>query len=107
MKSVWAKRESCSVAASTTRGWAWPVFRQPTPPVKSRKVFPSTSVSRAPWPSWATIGSTIDLAFAITRSLRARISWERGPGIAVRSSIVLVAAITGRIAKMEVDCIDA
>ena len=34
-----------------------------------------------------------NLAFAITRSLRARISAERGPGMAVRMSIVLVVAI--------------
>ena len=97
VKSVWAKRASCSVAASTTRGCEWPVLRQPTPPVKSMNVLPSTSVSVAPRPSWATIGSTIDFAFAITRCFRSRIACERGPGIAVRMSIVFVVAI-GRAA---------
>ena len=84
----------CSVTASITRGCAWPTLRQPTPPVKSMKTLPSTSVSVAPRPSCATIGSTIDLAFAITRCLRARISAERGPGIAVRMSIVFVVAMS-------------
>ena len=71
------------------------MLRQPTPPVKSMNVLPSTSVSVAPRPSCATIGSTIDFAFAITRCFRSRISWERGPGIAVRMSIVFVVAIGG------------
>ena len=56
------------------------------------KTFPSTSVSVAPRPSWATIGIAIVFAFAITRSLRSRIAAERGPGIAVRMSIVFVVA---------------
>ena len=92
VKSVWMKRAICSVAASSTRGCAWPTFRQPTPPVRSMKTFPSTSVSVAPRPSWATIGIAIVFAFAITRSLRSRIAAERGPGIAVRMSIVFVVA---------------
>ena len=92
------KRATCSVTASITRGCAWPTFRQPTPPVKSMKTLPSTSVSVAPRPSCATIGSTIVLAFAITRCLRARISAERGPGIAVRMSIVFVVAMSSTVA---------
>ena len=43
-------------------------------------------------PSCATIGIAIVFAFAITRALRSRIAVERGPGIAVRMSIVLVVA---------------
>jgi hypothetical protein len=60
--------------------------------VKSRNVLPSTSVSVAPRPSAITSGRKIDSGSAITFSLRARISLERGPGIAVRSSIVRVVA---------------
>jgi len=56
VKSVWRKRAACSWTASTTFGCAWPTLRQPTPPVKSMKVLPSTSVSVAPLPSAATIG---------------------------------------------------
>ena len=93
VKSVWMKRPICSVAASTTRGCACPTLTQPTPPVKSMKTFPSTSVIVAPRASCATIGSTIDFAFAITRDLRSRIAAERGPGIAVRISIVFVVAM--------------
>ena len=88
------KRPSCSVAASTTRGCAWPTLRQPTPPVKSMKTLPSTSVSVAPRPSCATIGSAIVFAFAITRCLALEDLGERGPGIAVRMSIVFVVAMT-------------
>ena len=93
MKSVWAKRASCSCAASTTRGCEWPTLRQPTPPVKSMKTLPSTSVIVDPWASCATTGSTIDFAFAIARCFRSRSASERGPGTAVRSSIVFVVAI--------------
>ena len=56
VKSVWRKRAACSCTASTTCGCAWPTFRQPTPPAKSRNVLPSTSVSVAPRPSATTIG---------------------------------------------------
>jgi hypothetical protein len=42
--------------------------------------------------SCATTGRAIVFAFATTRRLRSRISAERGPGIAVRMSIVLVVA---------------
>jgi hypothetical protein len=56
VKSVCEKRASCSCAAATTSGCEWPTFRQPTPPVKSTKVFPSTSVSSAPRPSSITTG---------------------------------------------------
>ena len=43
-------------------------------------------------PSCATIGIAIVFAFAITRALRSRIAADRGPGIAVRISMVLVVA---------------
>ncbi len=67
-------------------GCEWPTLRQPTPPVKSMNVLPSTSVSVAPRPSAATIGWTSDNgAAAITRSLRSTISRERGPGSSVRN----------------------
>ena len=56
VKSVWRKRAACSCTASTTCGCAWPTLRQPTPPVKSMNVFPSTSVSVAPRPSATTTG---------------------------------------------------
>ena len=56
MKSVCVKRSICSFAASTTRGFEWPTFRQPTPPVKSMNVLPSTSVIVAPCASSITIG---------------------------------------------------
>ena len=96
VKSVWAKRASCSSAAATTCGCEWPTFRQPTPPVKSTKVLPSTSVSRAPLADAATIGNTTASGAAITRSLRSRIARERGPGTSVRSSIERVAAMGSR-----------
>jgi hypothetical protein len=56
------------------------------------KTLPSTSVTVAPCASCATTGRAIVFAFATTRRLRSRISAERGPGIAVRMSIVLVVA---------------
>ena len=59
MKSVWVNRSSCSCAAATTSGWLWPTFRQPTPPAKSMKVFPSRSVRVAPRADSATIGKMI------------------------------------------------
>jgi len=83
VKSVCANFSSWACAASTTRGCEWPTFRQPTPPVKSMNVFPSTSVIVAPRPSAITIGIEIASGSAITRAFRSRISLERGPGIAV------------------------
>jgi len=56
VKSVWLNRAICSCAAATTRGWEWPTLRQPTPPVKSMNVLPSTSVIVAPCPSAITTG---------------------------------------------------
>ncbi len=44
-------------------------------------------------------GQKIESGSAITRSFRSRISLERGPGIAVLSSIVLVVAIGLTIAE--------
>ena len=99
VKSVWAKRASCSSAAATTCGCEWPTFRQPTPPVKSTNVFPSTSVSSAPCADAATIGKATASGAATTRSLRSRIARERGPGSSVRSSIERVAAIAITIAQ--------
>ena len=99
MKSVCEKRESCSCAASTMRGWEWPTLRQPTPPVKSMNVLPSTSVSVAPRPSAVTIGWTSERGAAITRSLRSMISFERGPGSSVRISIDFVTAMREKIAQ--------
>jgi hypothetical protein len=58
-------------------------------------VLPSTSVSVAPRPSSITTGMVIESGPAITLSFRPRIAFERGPGIAVRSSIARVVA-TGR-----------
>ena len=94
MKSVCEKRSSCACAAATTCGCECPTLRQPTPPVKSMKVFPSTSVSVAPLASSTTIGRYTDSGSAITRSLRSRISRDRGPGIAVFNSIVRVIAMS-------------
>ena len=96
VKSVCAKRSSCSRAAATTFGCEWPTLRQPTPPVKSMKVFPSTSVSSAPRASAAMIGKLTSSGPATARALRARISCDRGPGTAVRSSIERVTATTSR-----------
>src|SRR3954454_1156417 len=93
VKSVCAKRSSCACAAATTCGCECPTFRQPTPPVKSMKVFPSTSVSVAPLASSTTTGRYTDSGSATTRSLRSRISRDRGPGIAVFNSIVRVIAM--------------
>src|SRR5712691_4599074 len=99
VKSVWKNFAACSWTASTTRGCAWPTLRQPTPPVKSMNVFPSTSVSVAPSPRSITTGKKIESGSAITRFFRSRIALERGPGIAVLSSIVFVAAMRLTIAE--------
>jgi len=56
VKSVCVKRSACSRIASTTRGFECPTFMHPTPPVKSMKVFPSTSVIVAPEASAMTMG---------------------------------------------------
>ena len=93
VKSVCENLANCSCAASTTRGCEWPTFRQPTPPVKSMNVLPSTSVSVAPRPSAVTIGWTSESGSAITRSLRSMISLDLGPGTSVRSSIDFVMAM--------------
>ncbi len=95
MKSVWLKRSSCSCAAATTCGCEWPTFRQPTPPVKSRNVLPSTSVTVAPRPSAATTGKVSASGFAIVRSRRSTIARDRGPGRVVVRWIVRVVAIPG------------
>ena len=75
------------------------------PPVKSMNVFPSTSVSVAPRASAITIGRKIDSGSATTRSLRSRISFERGPGIPVRSSIAFVTATALTLAEPAAGCI--
>src|SRR5215211_3065831 len=98
VKSVCAKLSSCSCAALTTRGCECPTFRQPTPPVKSMNVLPSTSVSRAPWPSWTAMGNVSESGAAMTRSLRSRSDLDLGPGRAVRSSIARAVAIDRTIA---------
>ena len=97
MKSVWRKRAACSCTASTTCGCAWPTLRQPTPPVKSMNVLPSTSVSVAPRPS-ADDDREVDDERARRRraSFRSRISRERGPGISVFSSIARIVAMAPR-----------
>jgi hypothetical protein len=105
VKSVCEKRVSCSCAAATTCGCEWPTFRQPTPPVKSMKVFPSTSVSVAPRASSTTTGRKTESGSATTRSFRSRISFDFGPGIAVRNSIARVTAIALTIPQLSADCI--
>src|SRR5690349_390238 len=57
------------------------------------KVLPSTSVTVAPCPSAMTTGRKMESGSATTFSLRSRISFERGPGMSVRMSIVRVTAI--------------
>ena len=93
MKSVWENLSSCSCAAWTTCGWEWPTLRQPTPPAKSMNVFPSTSVIVTPRASAATTGKVIESGAATLALRRSSTSRERGPGTAVRRSIVRVAAI--------------
>jgi dCTP deaminase len=60
--------------------------------VKSMNVFPSTSVMVDPLASAATIGNAGTRPSATACALRARISCDRGPGTAVRSSIERVTA---------------
>ena len=59
------------------------MFITPTPPVKSTKTFPSTSVSVAPVASATTMGKYTEIGSAMTRRLRSRIFCERGPGMSV------------------------
>ena len=56
VKSVWRKRSTCACSAAETASLVCPTFRHPIPPVQSRKVFPSTSVTRPPCAWSITIG---------------------------------------------------
>src|SRR5919109_4844146 len=74
------------------------MLRTPTPPTKSRNVFPSTSVIVAPRASAATIGPWTMRGRATAVCSRSSISRDSGPGISVRRSIMRVAATRGRLA---------
>src|SRR5215211_4980434 len=82
-KQLWVSLSACSLTASTTRESVCPMFITPMPPPKSMNVFPSTSVSRAPFASLANIGVAIptpDETALCRRSINARLF---GPGISV------------------------
>jgi hypothetical protein len=53
---MWMRRPDCSRIAATTFGCEWPVEATAMPAAKSRKRFPSTSVTTIPEPVSATSG---------------------------------------------------
>src|SRR5215211_7705846 len=82
-KQLWVSLSACSFTASTTRESVCPTFITPMPPPKSMNVLPSTSVSKAPFASLATMGVAIPTPAETAlcrRSINARLS---GPGISV------------------------
>src|SRR5712691_6752375 len=67
--------------AATTLGCECPTLRQPTPPERSRKVFPSTSVSSAPSARCTTAGRWMPIALATYCCFSASNAFDFGPGI--------------------------
>src|SRR5206468_6225145 len=67
--------------AATTLGCEWPTFKQPTPPDRSRKVLPSTSVSNAPSARCTTAGRCMPIALATYADFSASNALDFGPGI--------------------------
>src|SRR6266511_3195540 len=97
-KSVWDTLAACRCTASTTFGCEYPTSWHPRPPEKSSQVLPSTSVNRAPSPRSITAGTWMSSGSHTTFDLRARISFERGPGISVTRSIAPIANLLGTFA---------
>ena len=95
VKSVGLNRESCSCAAATTMDAVADVQAADAAGEVDEGVA-ATSVSVAPRPSEID-GKEDESGSATTRSLRSRISFERGPGISVRRSIVRVTATRRKI----------
>src|SRR5215475_9783383 len=89
-KQPWVRRPSCSRAARTTDSFAWPTFRQPMPPAKSRRRLPSTSVTTAPWPSLTKIGVALYGPRGTAFSRRTKSSRDFGPGSSVFNWIALM-----------------
>src|SRR5437660_12584208 len=67
--------------AATTLGCAWPTFKRPTPPDRSRKVLPATSVSNAPSARCTTAGRWMPIALATYADFSASNALDFGPGI--------------------------
>ena len=80
LKSVWVYRAACSCTARTTAGCEWPTFRQPTPPERSMKVFPSMSWSSAPSARSITAGRWMPMALLTYCSFSPSRAFDFGPG---------------------------
>ena len=93
VKSVCAKRSSCSWAASTTFGCEWPTLRHAD---AAREVDEGVPVDVGEQCATCLVGDDghVDESGAATaRCLRSRIARERGPGISVRSAIARMVAM--------------
>src|SRR5215467_14098036 len=83
---MWRNLSAWSLIAATTFGCEWPVVTTAMPAVKSRNVFPSTSVTQQPSPWSMTNGYERVKLEDIALLSRAMRSAAFGPGSAVLSS---------------------
>src|SRR5579859_1281739 len=77
------RRAVCFWTASTTSGWQCPTLRAAAPEVKSRRRFPSASVTQTPLASYAATGEVLVVVIMYSSSA-AMIARVLGPGIGVR-----------------------